>query len=403
MKNRSWAVLAALLLVACSHKAEPGAHEATPDAAKEPVAVRVVKTRTEQRPKALLLDGTLLADEQSEVTSVVAGQVREVLVERGSVVKKGAPLLRLRDVDYRLAAQAAEAQLAQARAQLGMQDGTAPPKPDDLPDVQAARAAMELAKRNAERAEELAKRGVLTEANLDETRARATEARERYASALNGARATLSSLEAAKVALHQANTAASEATVRAPFAGEIADRKVSVGEYVAPQTPLVTLVRTDPLRIELDVPQRALRAVQAGQKVEVTVDALPGRRFEGTVRYVSAALERSSRTLTVEAVIDNPERVLRPGLFASARLQTGEDETVHIVPVAAVYTHAGVSRVFAVEDGKVREQVVTVGERIGDEVVLSGGLDGDEVLAVDALDQLADGVLVRVASTMAAK
>jgi RND family efflux transporter MFP subunit len=269
--------------------------------------------------------------------------------------------------------------------------------------VQAARTAMQLAERNAERAEELAKRGVLTEANLDEARTRAASAREQYASARNGARAALSSLEAARVALQQARTSTSEATVRAPFAGEIADRMVSVGEFVSPQTPLVNLVRTDPLRIELEVPQRELRAVQPGLEVEVAVDAVPDRRFEGTVRYVSAAVGRNSRTLTVEAVIPNPDRILRPGLFATARLLTGGDETVSVVPAAALHTSAGVSRVFSVEDGTIHERVVTVGDRIGDEVVLTGGVEGGKMVAVDHLDELADGVAVRVDATVAKK
>lgn len=391
---------AVLLLAGCQHKSDTPKQTATASPDK-PIAVHVATVETEQRPVALLLDGTLLADEQSDVTSVVAGRVREVLVERGSVVKKNDPLVRLRDVDYRLAAQAAQAQLDQARARLGIHGDAAPPNPTELPDVQAARTAMELADRNAERADELDKRGVLTAASLDEAHARESSAHEQYQSALNAARASVSALQAAQVALHQARTSASEATVRAPFTGEIADRKVSVGEYVSPQTPLVSLVRTDPLRIELEVPQRHLLAVQPGQTVELTVDAVPGRTFQGTVRYVSAAVGRSSRALTVEAVVQNPDRLLRPGLFASARLHTGGSEKVCIVPEAALHTAAGVSRVFVVDDGRIHEHVVSIGDQSGGKVVLTSGLEGGEHVAIDELDKLADGVAVTVDSSVA--
>lgn len=391
----------ALVLAACGRSSDKP--QAAEQHAQPPqVVVHTASARASKQPVSLLLDGTLLADEQSEVTSVVAGRVREVLVERGSAVKQGDPLIRLRDVDYRLAAQAARAQLDQARARLGIEGNASVPEPTTLPDVQAARTAMELAERTATRSAELFEHGALSQAALDEARSHANSAREQYQSTLNGARATIAALEAAQVSLSQANTSAAEATVRAPFAGEVADRKVSVGEYVSPQTQLVTLVRTDPLRIELEVPQRNLNAVQPGQTVEVSVDAVPDRRFEGKVRYVSAAVARSSRALVVEAVVPNPDRLLRPGLFATARLYLGGEADVTIVPEAAVQTRAGVSRVFVVKDGTIQERVVTLGERHGQDVVLTSGLAGGEQVATDELDNLADGVAVTVASSVTA-
>src|SRR5690606_38659906 len=155
----------------------------------------------------------------------------------------------------------------------------------------------------------------------------------------------------------------SDSTVRAPFSGEIANRAVSVGEYVTPQTTLVTLVRTDPLRVELSVPQRHLRAVQPGQTVQIQIDAVPDRTFEATVRYVSASVDPTSRGLTVEALVPNPDRLLRPGLFARARLETGGTEEVAVVPNAAVQTAAGVSRIFVVRDERIEERVISIADR----------------------------------------
>jgi RND family efflux transporter MFP subunit len=395
--------LSAVVAIFGCGRGAPADDPAGDRARAEPTVITVAAAIRRQEPVTLTLDGTLLADEESHVTSVVPGRVIEVLVERGDVVEAEAPLVRLRDVDYRLQAQAAQAQLEQARARLGMTDpGAQPPRAEDLPDVIAARSNAELAQTTLERSEELARRGVLSDQALDEARSRASAAREQHATALNNARASIASLASARTTLSQARTSAAEATVRAPFAGEIAERSVSVGEYVAPQTPLVTLVRTDPLRIELAVPQQHLMAVREGQVVRLTVDAVPDRTFEATVRYVSAAVRAETRSLVVEPVIPNADRVLRPGLFATARLETGGASEVAVVPPRAVLTQAGVDRVFVVRDGTVEERVVTVARRSNDEVVIASGLSGGENVATDKLDRLADGMTVRVGSEAAA-
>ena len=386
----------AFLASACSG----GAPEATSSEGSDdaPVEVRVVEAEVRQRPVALELDGTLLADEESSVTSVVSGRVVSVDVERGAVVEEGDPLVHLRDVDFRLAARSARAQVEQARARLGMDEDDRPPSPDDLPEVQAARSALELAESNARRAEELEQHGVISEQTLEETRNRVVVARQQLDSAINAGRASLGALESARTTLAQASTSASDSTIRAPFSGEIADRAVSVGEYVTPQTTLVTLVRTDPLRVELSVPQRHLTAVQPGQTVQVQVDAVPDRTFDATVRYVSASVDPTSRGLTVEALVPNPDRLLRPGLFARARLETGGTEEVAVVPEAAVQTAAGVSRIFVVREGRIEERVITIADRSEGQVIVAEGLEPGETVAVGNLGQLGDGVAVTVAA-----
>ncbi len=380
------------LLAGCSGR------EAAPTAAAapaDPIAVEVAAPSLEERPLVLALDGTLLADEDSRVTSTVPGRVVETLVERGQRVEEGDPIVRLRDVDYRLQARAARAQVDQARARLGMGEGGAAPRPEDTPEVRAAQTDLELAEANLRRAEELARRGALSQQALEQSRATAASARDRHQSAVNGTRGALASLEAARASLAQAATATREATVRAPFAGEIAERSVSVGEYVGPQTPLVTLVRTDPLRLSLSVPQQHLLAVRPGQPVSVRVDAVPDRVFAGTVRYVSAAVDRSTRSLTVEAVVPNGDGLLRPGLFASARIETGGTQQMLVVPPSAVLSRAGVDRVFVIDGDVVAERVVTVASRTDDErYVIQEGLEPGERVAASSLDQLSDGARV---------
>lgn len=398
-RSRRFAELASLLaasaLGGCGHGASTADVPSVEDRA--PVTVHATVAEARQIPESIALDGTLVADEESQVTSVVPGRVMEVLVERGDTVTEGQPLFRLRDVDYRLQARAARAQLDQARARLGVDPQGNLPAADDTPEVRAAREASELAEANLRRSEELAQRGVLSPQQIEEVRNRAATARNQYQSALNQSRASLASLASARVALSQASTSAGEATVRAPFAGEIANRMVSVGEYVSPQTPLVTLVRVNPLRLEVQIPQQSLRSVRTGQTIQLRVDAIPDRTFDGTVRYISAAVQAATRGLTAEAVVQNEDGALRPGMFATARLLTGESHPAAVVPSRAVLTQAGVDRVFVIAGDTIEERVVVIDRRDGDEVVLSEGVAEGDRVATDHLGDLADGVHVTVA------
>ncbi|MEZ4338179.1 MAG: efflux RND transporter periplasmic adaptor subunit [Sandaracinaceae bacterium] len=393
-RSAELALLTASFLVGCGHGGPSGDVAAVED--RPPVAIHVAVAEARQIPDSIALDGTLVADEESQVTSVVPGRVMEVLVERGDTVTEGQPLFRLRDVDYRLQARAARAQLDQARARLGVDPQGNLPAADDTPEVRSAREASELAQANLRRSEELAQRGVLSPQQIEEVRSRAATARDQYQSALNQSRASLASLASARVALSQASTSAGEATVRAPFAGEIANRMVSVGEYVSPQTPLVTLVRVNPLRLEVQIPQQSLRSVRTGQSIQLRVDALPDRVFDGTIRYISAAVQTATRGLTAEAVVQNEDGQLRPGMFATARLLTGESHAAAVVPARAVLTQAGVDRVFVVSGEAIEERVVVVESREGESVMVSEGVAEGERVATDHLGDLADGVRVTV-------
>ena len=211
-------------------------------------------------------------------------------------------------------------------------------------------------------------------------------------------------LSQARVALSQASTAVRETIVRAPFAGEIAERFADVGEYVAPQMRLVSLVKTDPLRIELPVPQERAGVVQRGQAVEIRVDAFPDRVFAGTVQYISAAVRPDTRSLTVEATVPNTGGTLRPGMYATASIDLGGTTAGVSVPATAVLRAAGVSRVFVVkDDGTIEERVISVVASEGARVTVSEGVRAGEKLAVESLERLADGVRVTVRAAAASR
>ena len=152
-----------------------------------------------------------------------------------------------------------------------------------------------------------------------------------------------------------------------------------------------------PAGLELTVPEQFLSQVQTGQAVRLSVDAYPGQTFTAKVRYVSPALKTDQRALTVEAVAANADGRLKPGLFATALLQQPAPAPALLVPVSAVETVAGTSRVYVVAaNGKAEERIVTLGEKVGDQIELATGVKAGETIAANPRGRLADGVRLQV-------
>ena len=175
---------------------------------------------------------------------------------------------------------------------------------------------------------------------------------------------------------------------------DLAERLVSVGDYVTKGMKVAVVVRVTPLRVQLTVPEQFVSAVKAGAPVTFQVDAFPGREFTGTVRYVSPTLEANRRALTVEAVVPNQSGDLKPGLFATARIEQPEKTPAVMVPASAVQTTAGTSRVYVVNNGTVEERIVTVGQQADAFIEIATGLKAGEQVATKNLAQLFDGAKV---------
>ena len=191
-----------------------------------------------------------------------------------------------------------------------------------------------------------------------------------------------------------AKKALADTVVKAPFAGVVGERLVSVGDYVQRGTKVASVMRTNPLRVQLTVPEQYSTGIAVGRSVSFEVDASPGQKFTGQVRYVSPALEANSRTLVVEAVVPNDSGALKPGAFATALIEQANQSPAILTPVNAVRTVAGTSRVFVVTGGKVEERIVTVGQQVGDLIEITSGLKTGETVATSNVTQLADGVPV---------
>jgi membrane fusion protein (multidrug efflux system) len=263
---------------------------------------------------------------------------------------------------------------------------------DRVPEVAAARANRDLARADFERAGMLYERKLLSKSEYDARQAQADSAQRQYETARNGAEQQRQALAGARARLSLARKAVADTVVRAPFAGVVAERLVSVGDYVTRGTKVATVMRVNPLRVELTVPAQFISAVAVGRPVTLEVDSYPGQSFTGQVRYVSPGVRADSRALVVEAAVPNAKGLLKPGQFVTARIEQGKPTPAVLVPAAAVVTTSGTSRVFVVVDDHVEERIVTTGQQVGDKVEATSGVTPADVIAVTNVAKLSDGV-----------
>jgi multidrug efflux pump subunit AcrA (membrane-fusion protein) len=338
--------------------------------------------------------GTLTAEEQADVSAEVAGRVVATPVERGTLVNEGAELIRISDTEVRAQVQEAEANAAQIQARLAFGAG-ASFDIDRVPEVASAKASDDLARADFARAKMLTERQLLSAADFDRSRTQAEAARRQYDIARNNAEQQYQSLLAAEARLTLARKALTDTVVRAPFTGAVEQRFVSVGDYVSRGTKAVSVVRINPMRVELTVPGQYLASLAPGRTVSLQVDAYPGKTFTGKIRYVSPSLKADSRALVIEAVVPNETGDLKPGLFATAQIEQASSTPALLVPSAAIRTITGTSRVYVVSrEGTVEERIVTTGQTSGDLVEVTSGLTRGETIATSNVAQLGDGVRI---------
>jgi RND family efflux transporter MFP subunit len=345
------------------------------------------------------LAGTLMSPDQARVSAEAAGVVRKVHVEIGREVGVGTPLVQIEPRELALALERAEAALRQTRAQLGIHGGDlnaneALPPDETVASVRTATATRDDAKAAYERALALNARGITSSETLltAETRFKVTDSA--LQSALDSVRATKALLQDRRAAYELAVKKLGDAVVKAPIAGVVSERPVQVGEYISERTVVATIVQMHPLKLRTGVQERHAGIVKAGQPVEFRVESFGDRVFKGSLAYISPSLDQTMRTFTVEALVDNAERLLKPGFFAKGVILTHRDDNVLAVPDAAVSVLAGVSSVYVIKDSTITQQSVALGVRQGDLWEVSGGLNGDEVLAASRLNELASGVSV---------
>ncbi len=346
-----------------------------------PRPVQTSKAQMQGLERTIAAVGALAAYEQATLGVKVSGRMQLVSVDIGSVVKQGQLIAQLEKREYEVKLMQAEALLAQARAKLGLPlEGD-----DDKVDVsktslvREAAAVLEEAKKNRERVLKLSKEGVSSESEVSTVEAAYEVALNRQRDALEEARNRQAQLAQRRAEVAIAKQQLEETTIKAPFDGIVQERKASQGEYLSVGAPVATVVRSDILRLRLEVPERRASLVKEGQPVRLTVTG-DTNLYLGEIKRLSPMLNDLNRMLMVEADVPNPGR-LRPGFFAQADIVVSMDEPALTVPLDALVTFAGVEKVLTIKDGKAVERPVSSG-RVGDKWVeiLTGLKPGEAVV-----------------------
>jgi RND family efflux transporter MFP subunit len=370
--------LGSTLLVSCG-KADRANASRKAEAAERPV--HVARAQVRAVPRVIHATGSLAAQEQSTLSAKVAGRLVTLNVDIGSELKQGDLVAQIEPRDYELGLQQATAALAQARTTLGLPlEGN-----DDsieltkVTAVKQARAVLDEAGKNRERVKSLSGSGIASQSEVDTVEATYTVALARYEATLEDARSRMATVAQRRAEVELAQKRLADASVRAPFDGAVQTRPASVGEYVATGAPIVQLVKSNPLRLRLEVPERECLLVRTGQVVQLLIEG-DTNTYCGQIARLSPALDEQTRTLRVEADVPR-QGPLRAGLFARARVVVTEDEKALTIPPEALISFAGLEKVVTIQDGKAVEKVVATGRRGQNWAeVLSGLAAGDLVV-----------------------
>ena len=360
--------------------------------------VRQVKTaRVEETPfgETVTANGTLAAFDQTTAGVKVAGRLSSISVDLGSVVRRGQMIAQIEANDYKLRVQQSEAALGQARARLGLSpDGTDDKvSAEQTGTVRQAKAQLDEARLSRERAVKLVEQGIVAKADYDAADATFKVAQSRYQDAFEEIRNRQALLAQRRSELALARQQLADTAVYSPIDGIVQLKRASVGEYLAAGAPVVDIVRTNPLRLQAQVPERDAATVRFGQNVRVTVEG-DAKIYIGQIKRLSPVITQENRMLMVEADVPNDGN-LRPGSFAKAEIVTNNAKLAVTVPNNAIVTFAGIEKVIVVQNGKALEKPITTGRRSGDSTeILSGVNVGDQVI-VDP-GNLQSGMAVQV-------
>ena len=344
--------------------------------------VRVVAAAQSEAARVVSASGTLAADNQFVLGTKVVGRLGEITVDLGSRVKKGQALARIDQSDYRLRVEQADAALQQSRVRLGLPASGNSDKVDieQTSLVRQGAAVFKESRLNHERMVELWDRKLIARAELDSAVSQLAVAEGRYQDAIEEVRNRLAVLVQRRSELEIARQQLADTVIVSPIDGAVSERQAAVGQYLPAGAPVVTLVRTDPLRLRLAVPEREAGLVRVGQTVDLTVES-DANKYQGRVARLSPAIAEDNRTLMIEAEVPNGQGALRPGSFAKADIVIEAGQEIITVPRNSIITFAGIEKVLMVADGKTVEKRVRTGRRIGEQVEITEGLlAGNQVI-----------------------
>jgi RND family efflux transporter MFP subunit len=386
-----------LILLPAASAACSGASRTQAMGRQEPArAVQIEPVKREDLHRPIEIVGTLAAAEEATVSSEAAGAVVRILADLGDRVRAGQVVVELdrEKLQYKLDGQ--RAALNRALAKFGAtRPGEKLPPIEQTPDVTKAATQLAQSELAWKRAGQLSESKLISLEQLEAAQAKYTTDRAAYDSALQNARDLRAEIDASQAAMQLAQRELADASIKAPFDGYIQKRFVSQGQFVQVQTPVISLVKVDPLKLIAEVPEHMVPWVKVGGKVSLSVDAYPDRTIEGTVSRISPAVDQQTRSFPIEAAVPNHDGLLKPGTFARAHLDSERLDQILTVPYAAVQNRYGVNRLFVVKGDRVSSVEVKLGDRLGERVEIIDGIAAGMPIAISDVDHLVDGTRVQ--------
>jgi RND family efflux transporter MFP subunit len=387
------AVVAALLLASACSKSDTAQARGRDDSAK---AVTVEHVREESIHRAVEVVGTLAAVDEVTVSSEAEGRVSRLLADLGDRVTAGQVLIELDREKPQYNFDEQEAALGRALAKFGASDPQHLPPIEKTPDVEKARAELVQAKQSFDRAEELHRRQLVPRQTLDDADAMLRTKQASYDSALQNAKNLRADIDASNAAVKLADRQLRDTMIRAPFEGYVQKRLVNLGEYVKVQTPVMAVVRVDPLKVTAEIPEKMAPWIEVGQSLELHVDAYPDKTIVGRLSRISPAVNASTRAFPFEALVPNHAALLKPGTFTRVHIASGKIDEVMTLSYSAIQYRYGVNRVFVVRGDRLSARELKIGERFGERVEVLSGIESGDVVALTDVDKLVDGIRVSV-------
>lgn len=335
-------------------------------------------------PTLIRAQGSLVMDEVAVVGTRVEGLVDQVHVDLGDRVVAGQPLVTLKQEQFQLEVEKAQAQLLQARSAIGLTSDDPLDKlnPQNAPPVRETRAEWEEAESDLARARGLRDGNAITVAEFTTIQTAVDVAKARYESSVNAVREKIALVKVRDAELQLARQKLNDTVIRAEFDGAVQKKEVAPGNYVRPGDSLVTVVRTNPLRFRGSVPEHSALELREGQTLQLDVQMVSSP-ISVEISRISPSVDLLSRGLTFEAIVPNPEGGLRSGLFAEAEIVIDEDAQAVTIPRTALVEFAGTEKVWKVIDGMCKEQVVLSGERREAGIEILQGLKVGDVILQD--------------------
>ncbi|HUC78475.1 MAG TPA: efflux RND transporter periplasmic adaptor subunit [Vicinamibacterales bacterium] len=382
----------AVVAVGCS-KSETAQARGREDAAKP---IKTESVRQEAVRRSVEVVGTLAAVDEVTVSSEAEGRVARLFSDLGDRVVAGQALLELdrEKPQYNLDQQ--KAALERALAKFGATDPSHLPPIEKTPDVLKAQAELVQAKQAFDRADELNRRQLVPKQTLDDAEAMFQSKQASYDASLQNARNLRADIAASEAALKLADRELRDTAIRAPFDGYIQKRLVSLGEYVKVQTPVMAVVRVDPLKVTAEIPEKMAPWIKLGQTAELHVDAYPDKTITGKISRISPAVNTATRAFPFEALVPNTDALLKPGTFARVHIESSKVDQVMTLTYAAIQYRYGVNRVFVVDGDHLVARELKVGERMGERIEVVDGVKPGDAVALTEVDKLSDGTRVSV-------